>query len=1390
MADMVDNVLEFCVSLCKNAEKERFCLTLLLLLVGIFSALCLAPTCAADQYYQIANAIVTPEYGYEDFTYSADVALSPEVAAKKGDVAVTNFELTLVIYNDTKQEHTETITQRGKTSFVFGPYNFKNRFGIDEADRATFAFSLNVDGHKANTGILRGPIVHQPELTGINFEAAPYFFQGISASVGFKDQDNLDPKPTCLLKITGPLGSSENRTWESELGAVACRSSGKSIYTCILNEPLTQYRDGGNFSFMLVYNNLKMSPLSFGPYSVTLRPYTPTAENPKIDKNLDYTNFTIQATVKDASAKMEESNPQGRLIISHPQKVDAVYTSSNPEISGEKVIFRWTQENDPALFNRSDVVLSKTAPFTARLEYTNDKWDFSAKSANVTFNVVEEVPKLSNPSIPENVYVSSGEISTQDMAVTVAFSKGPGDLNVRLTGPSMDFNSTLEGTPLGGNKYQYKWQVQFDDRHVNSNYTLSLSFLHDQLEGGRYDDFPARNIHVSSVSVQFLDGSVDAPVGQWNDRYNYSVKLNTSVPLTVQLQVYDPCSNDWTNKQTKDAAVGTASVLNWMLRPFAYECQEMAGRAAKYRFKASFAGEDITSSRAYNGPIFMGAVPTLISLTPEGDPMVVYVSEEGASSSVSATVEYGAGQGEAILRLMRPDGSLKMEEQSPGFALGSDRYRYDWSLPFDEADAGKSFNLSIAYTHSTLSGEYSLAEKTVTVLPVTIEFGVGKVFPAKGRWNGTFNYSVPVSSSVDTTVKLEVYNPCTHNWVQRASGKVSAGETTFTRNATPFRSKCADSEGNEASYRFTAGFGDKTSESEVYYGPIISGGKPTLVSVDFEPVLHVSEDAPTYLSVRAIVDFPQGQDAMQLAIVGPNKSSATEETGVYRGETQYGTQYSYTWSEEFNKENVGNHTLSLHNVHPETSGGEVSFTGTIKVVSDNTSSGLEPKAIGDVNYLPVLFVTLEKNTGQAFSAEVFSPGGQGTLILSLTGEGKNEQKEMSATDLGANRYKYDYAEQFDATDAGNSYMFSLDYQLNGKRYALFDDHMMQVALEGTEPLPIWEPKLLLDYDATLYVPEGGKADQPIHATINYSESGGILKLKLDGPNKNFTKDLSDRNIGVDRYLYETDMPFDGNDIGNNFTISLAFNHTSMPGGNYRFADHYMRVLKKAPENQQPRSSGTVTGGQINRVFNDSTVMVIGNVTSAVGVAVGVIQAWDEKDPLHALTYSLQLKNWSSSQMPSVELWVRGYGSDKIWKNEGIPDGYDPSTGTLSWTLKPFWQTPFLGMAEYKFMIDGAETHPFDGPNIIAIISDIDESEVPGSRTLAKYEAWVDASANLTLCIVAGDTNIPDQIKSWTIKGQCQDYDNGSGKKKFDWQVPKGMPYYDFDIKNKDKESAK
>jgi hypothetical protein len=307
----------------------------------------------------------------------------------------------------------------------------------------------------------------------------------------------------------------------------------------------------------------------------------------------------------------------------------------------------------------------------------------------------------------------------------------------------------------------------------------------------------------------------------------------------------------------------------------------------------------------------------LISL--DSDP-VVYVSEGSESSSnVQAVVQYGAGQGQATLRLEGPENS--MEETSQGIALGAGRYRYDWSLPFQEEDVGKSFNYTIGYAHSSLAEEMRLAERMIAVQPVYITFGNAIVVPDKGRWNDSFSYSVPANASVQMKVALEVYNPCSREWVERASATASAGSSLVNLTAKPFKYKCSEAEGKEASYRFAALFDAERYVSDVYSGPMINGGKPELVSLDYPPILYVTEDAPVYELIKAIVDSPLGPSAAALNISGPEMNFSQESKGIFLS----GQRYIYTWSIPFEVDNAGNHTISLRYLHPDLADGMISF---------------------------------------------------------------------------------------------------------------------------------------------------------------------------------------------------------------------------------------------------------------------------------------------------------------------------------------------------------------------------------------------------------------------------------------------------------------------------------
>ena len=177
------NISNLCSLLYKKIGKEQLNLTILLILVCVISALSLASPCAAQSGYEIRSAVVTPEYGYEDFTYSAQVWMSEQAASKVGVIAVTKFSLKLNIYDKGELIHSESSDQTGmsKTSFVFGPYSFKDRFGIAGTSNATFEFIFYAAGQQvAKTARIKGPIVQPPTMTGTpQFEKNPYFFQGI-----------------------------------------------------------------------------------------------------------------------------------------------------------------------------------------------------------------------------------------------------------------------------------------------------------------------------------------------------------------------------------------------------------------------------------------------------------------------------------------------------------------------------------------------------------------------------------------------------------------------------------------------------------------------------------------------------------------------------------------------------------------------------------------------------------------------------------------------------------------------------------------------------------------------------------------------------------------------------------------------------------------------------------------------------------------------------------------------------------------------------------------------------------------------------------------------------------------------------------------------------------
>jgi len=1299
--------------------------TSLISMAILFVLLLISPS-FAQTTYEARNATVSPDYGYVDFTYSSQI----EIAGDNTDVS-GKFKVKLKIYNEGNLVQEEASLERRLSSdemgaklsdpFVFGPYNFERDFGIANTSNATFEFIVYKSGSEVARVMRRGPTVENPAPI-IQYDDSPYFVQSLSVSASFKDMEGLTP--SCHLEISGPFGSDEERSWKTK--DVSCKGAG-NVYTCTVTEDLSPYQEGGNFSFLLVYNNLRLDPIVDGPHNFTVGPYEPTVELFQIPPELDYNDFSIKAYVDDLGRNVVGGIPVGssaKVVMTHPGREPIQIDRSQPRIEGGYLVFEWDEED--IKLNRSDVNLSKIQPFEGWIEYKNDNWNYDANSTKVSFAVVEEVPIL-KLSYDPTVYVREGEMVDQEIKAIVCYSKGAGDLVLEIDGPNFEFEDSSRGSELGEDERQYEWQVRFNESHMYNNYTLSLTYIHSSVEGGAYR-FEDRTVQVLPVYVDFEEASVDPRNGCWNDTFRYSVQVNSSAEMDVALQTYNPCELEWVDWSSRRASCGK-STLDWAISPFGYECDEMGWTFSKYRFKARFEGVEY-GSRAYSGPTFSGKEPILSDL---GYHPVVYVSKgSDTSQEVQAVVECVFGMGELELAIKGP--GMEFEDTKRGVPLGGDRYLYEWNVPFDETHAHNNYILYLTYIHPSVEGgalNFTDSEdRIMQVLPISVEFEEAFVSPEEGCWNDTFHYSVQMNSSAEMDIVLQTYNPCSYEWEDWGAKEAHPGESSLNWSISPFWYKCAEMDQNIAKYRFKVTSGDFDHVSRAYPGPdlcII----PKLVDLDFERVIYVSEGSEAYQVIWATVEYCLGMGDLNLAITGPNMNFNNKTDGVDLG----GNRYLYTWHIPFNEDNEGDHRISLSYAHPSLEGSEHLFEDYSMEVITEADDFSEPKLV-DLVYEPLIFVDKENDTDQIIGAKVFSPEGRGELVMNLTGPDKRLENSIAGESVDG-IYVYNWSIPFNWTNAHNSYKISLTYVLRGEAYTLGDRLMTVVPQNGESAPAIWEPTLNLEYDRTLYIPEEGSANQIISATINYPlVTSGELVLNLAGPDKRIENTSLGKYLGDNRSLYEWQVPFERKNAEKTYKISLKYNHTGLPNGGYKFADRYMRV-----------EASSESAADIVEFKNGMVTPENGSV-------------------FVSYTYCVEI----NTSLPScdVALQILDPGSS-IWASRGIVQ-YDGSDETLCWPNVQVGSNKD-GQAKYRFVCGKSTSEAYSGPDLqvpsvegtveptrgIVESFSAEENDLYPFVYTARFENWsLEENLWVELLVKAPNSN-------WVTVGARKQYDPSEGR---------------------------
>jgi len=598
-----------------------------------------------------------------------------------------------------------------------------------------------------------------------------------------------------------------------------------------------------------------------------------------------------------------------------------------------------------------------------------------------------------------------------------------------------------------------------------------------------------------------------------------------------------------------------------------------------------------------------------------------------------------------------------------------------------------------------------------------------------------------VDSSVDSDLLLQIYNPCSREWEDGYSKPLRSGQSILNWTIRPFRYQCQEMEGSNAMYRFKTSFAgiDYISEPP-YYGPTITDphpvdNEPHLLFLDYDPLVYVIEGSKTYQKVRAQVESPVGQGDLKLSINGPEMQFEETSPGIKMAEKGY----SYSWSVPFGPENVGNHSVFLYFIHPDLNDGGYAFPeGEMRVilVPPDEPEETRPQLV-ELSYSPLVLVEDDQTSQQVIQAKVFSPMGQGELQLNLSGPGKLLVEEGLGEDLGEGFYQYQWSVPFDRSNAGKVYKISLTYHLGRERHS-FGDRLMAVALKDGQIPDIWEPSMILEYDRTLYVLQGGQADQTIRATVKYSLGMGQLNLNISGPGMQFLDSKAGRLHNGQRYLYEWSIPFNASHVGNSYIIALSYNHPSLPGGEYRFADRMMRVELDNNGPIQPPSQ-----------------IMFSNPRVSPSIGSGITK----------YTYCVDIE--TDLQEANIQLAISMPNSQTFTPGDIVH--FNGSNNTLCWP-DTIIDTNQGGDASYKFMSQSSSSITYMGPTIkpINVLGSVepDRGVIQGSRIDDEFYSFT---------YTARITNISEQLtpwielmvrppnSSWRTVGEKKQYDPAKGE---------------------------
>ena len=317
-----------------------------------------------------------------------------------------------------------------------------------------------------------------------------------------------------------------------------------------------------------------------------------------------------------------------------------------------------------------------------------------------------------------------------------------------------------------------------------------------------------------------------------------------------------------------------------------------------------------------------------------------------------------------------------------------------------------------------------------------------------------------------------------------------------------------------------------------------------MLTENHDSMLHMMGGETALQKVKAFVTYAKGMGDLKIVVIGP--------TGRYentlKGSPAGVNKYEYDWNLPFNTSQAGNYNLSFTYIHDSLEGGFYEFdqkpeySFQVVPIFIEFKNGNVSKSRGRWN--SSYSYTVEVNSSVEANAilQIYSP-----CSSEWADAGGSQKIKAGKSNITWTIQPFTY--DCDELSSGK-YRFRANY--------LGNDFPSTRVYEGPQIINDEVKLLSLEYSSPVYVPIGSQSEQTIRAMVRSPLGSGKVRLGISGPDMNFNETKSGTVLGDDSYQYEWTVPFNDSHVDHNYTLSLGYQNSDLPG-EYPLGDKTVQV---------------------------------------------------------------------------------------------------------------------------------------------------------------------------------------------------------------------------------------